>query len=418
MLSRIGWRSFWILGVTFLTACVSVDQPRPNPQTHLEAARDLQREGDIRGAISQYRLALGDLHGERRSQIEGELAGCYREVGMTRLSREHYQLALSSTTRSERRAEYSIALGELGLDESNLASASYYFTEAERLAPSDPDQADRLAFGLAYLAYEKDARKTARAHLDSIRRLTPFRTASLARSRDFHDFVYGATPRTESKPTAPRTSNYLAIHPRREWGARAMGANHDRMEKIWRITVHHTAMATWDVSRAGAVDSLQGIQRNHQQTNGWADIGYHYLIDRAGRIWEGRPVTVQGAHAGNSELNRGNIGIALLGNFDTQRPSDEQLRTLQGLLVQTCDQFSVQPENITGHRRIAATAGRPTECPGENLESLLPGLITRVRLALNDHPARTTSPSGVQLARSVEGPRLPETTALRSEEPR
>ncbi len=399
------WRWFAVFGSLALGACVSVEVPPSNPQTHLEVARDLRRQEDVRGAIAQYRLALGSgLVGERRAQIEGELADCFRELGNDSEAREHYTRALRNARSPQRRAEYSLALAELGFAEGNLGSASYYLTEAERLSPTDPGLRDRLQFGLAALAYEKRALKTARSHLDRVRGLEGFRTASLSRSRAFHDFVYRSVvestpPRIES-PTAA-----VSWLPRRSWGARALGANHDRMEKIWRITVHHTAMLTWETTRAASIDALQRIQRNHQVTNGWADIGYHFLIDRAGRIWEGRQLNVQGAHAGNSEVNRGNIGIALLGNFDAQKPSTEQLQSLRGLLVRFCGEYGVPANNIIGHQRIASTVGKTTDCPGDQLRVILPTLIRDVRTALSKQAPSTASP--VQLAgtaTSLAGP--------------
>lgn len=405
MQARAAWRWFTIIGALALGACVSVEVPPANPQTHLELARDLRRQEDVRGAVAQYRLALGSgLSGERRAQIEGELADCYRDLGSSREAHEHYLRALRGTRLAHLRAEYSVALAELGFAEGNLGSASFYLTEAEKLAPTDPEVRDRLEFGLAALAYEKRALKSARSHLDRVRALDRFRTASLARSRAFHDFVYRsdlAPPGPD--PVAPPVA--VSWSSRRSWGARALGANHDRMSKIWRITVHHTAMLTWETDRDAAIDSLRRIQRNHQVDNGWADIGYHFLIDRAGRTWEGRKLSVQGAHAGNSDVNQGNIGIALLGNFDRQKPSAEQIEALRGLLVRFCQEHGIQPSNITGHARIASTVGKTTDCPGQNLQILLPSLIRDVRLALSRGESQSTS--GHRLAggtKAIAGP--------------
>jgi hypothetical protein len=49
------------------------------------------------------------------------------------------------------------------------------------------------------------------------------------------------------------------------------------------------------------------------------DIGYHYIVDRSGAIWQGRRIRYQGAHARGS-ANNGNIGIVLLGISRTSSP--------------------------------------------------------------------------------------------------
>ena len=105
---------------------------------------------------------------------------------------------------------------------------------------------------------------------------------------------------------------------------------------------------------------------------GFADIGYHYLIDRAGRVHEGRPMKAQGAHA-DGDYNIGNIGVCLLGNFSVQsergpaysraqRPSAAQLETLERLLDQLCSTYNIKRTNVKGHRSYKAT-----ECPGDEV---------------------------------------------------
>ncbi|MEZ6194769.1 MAG: peptidoglycan recognition family protein [Planctomycetota bacterium] len=106
------------------------------------------------------------------------------------------------------------------------------------------------------------------------------------------------------------------------------------MEKPWRITVHHGGEEQPDapVSKRAAIDRMRSYQSAHFQ-RGWADIGYHFVIDGAGRIWEGRLTRWQGAHAGNADLNRGNIGICLMGNYEERQPSAEQVSALRSLLT-------------------------------------------------------------------------------------
>ena len=78
----------------------------------------------------------------------------------------------------------------------------------------------------------------------------------------------------------------------------------------------------------------------------------------------------QGAHAGNNSLNRGNIGVALMGNFDKNRPSSKQLRSLQLLLGALCSRYKISPDSIAGHQEL-----RETNCPGRHLQSALNRMI-------------------------------------------
>jgi N-acetyl-anhydromuramyl-L-alanine amidase AmpD len=146
----------------------------------------------------------------------------------------------------------------------------------------------------------------------------------------------------------------------------------------WRITVHHEGSNTEDLtSEAGVAERLRTITRVQQQSVGEGglgagDLAYHFVIDRSGRIWEGRLLNWQGAHAGNEAANTGNIGIVLLGNFDLQEPSVSQLLSLRQLLANLCQRYAIRPENIYGHDEVKSQYGLPpTRCPGRHLSAWL-----------------------------------------------
>jgi hypothetical protein len=180
------------------------------------------------------------------------------------------------------------------------------------------------------------------------------------------------TPRAVPKPaTAPQPLAALSVLPRSTWGARpARAAEQVPMETPYRITIHHSAMLSDSRSQQASAQEIFRIQTDHQgPQKGWADIGYHYLIDRSGRIWEGRPMRFQGAHA-DGDHNRGNIGVCLLGRFvrggDGQAPSDEQSVALERLLRHLCRSHAISSGAIYFHRRFKAT-----ECPGPRLEAVV-----------------------------------------------
>lgn len=168
----------------------------------------------------------------------------------------------------------------------------------------------------------------------------------------------------------------LSIEPRSAWHPLPMiGQRLDPMERIYRITVHHSAMLFRDSSAASCANEIRVIQHSHMASpdRRYGDIGYHYLIDPAGRIWEGRNLRYQGAHA-RADNNRGNIGICLLGNFvhggGGQRPTPAQSASLRQLLASLSSRYHVVPDEIHGHRDFVTT-----ECPGPYVESLLTDII-------------------------------------------
>lgn len=99
----------------------------------------------------------------------------------------------------------------------------------------------------------------------------------------------------------------------------------------------------------------------HRNGHDWADIGYHYLIDWRGRIWEGRRLEKVGANVRNN--NPGLIGIALMGDFMQQKPTPEQLRSLKQLIGWLMATYKIPPQAIRGHGDIVET-----DCPGRYME--------------------------------------------------
>ena len=133
------------------------------------------------------------------------------------------------------------------------------------------------------------------------------------------------------------------------------------MGKIFRLTIHHEARVCYSIDWLQTVLRIRGIQKAHFQ-NGWADIGYHYLIDYKGRVWEGRSLRYQGAHVRDN--NEGNIGIALLGNFNVQSPSKLQKESLKRLVEYLRTTYSIPKSRVYTHRELVVT-----ECPGDQLQA-------------------------------------------------
>ena len=169
-----------------------------------------------------------------------------------------------------------------------------------------------------------------------------------------------------------------------------------------KLTVHHTAGINDDPDPAATV---RAIYRFHTIDRGWGDIGYQFLIDGRGTVYEGRQTdtstatppafdangkVVQGAHVANH--NSGNIGVSLLGTYISRRPSVYAQRSLERLLASLSVKTGITPTgwsrydngdpdfsyvgpNIIGHRQWPTAS---TSCPGGISYALLPTIRERV----------------------------------------
>lgn len=166
---------------------------------------------------------------------------------------------------------------------------------------------------------------------------------------------------------APLEPSWVGFNPipRSQWTRVRPAGNINPMQGVNRITLHHEGnQAVNFVDESNTMDRLELIRRSHTSHRGWADIGYHFIVDRAGRVWEGRPLAFQGAHV--SENNPHNVGVMVLGNFDIQRPSDVQIQAMQGTIRHLRRQFRVAPNQIWTHRELGRTS-----CPGDMLQPVI-----------------------------------------------
>lgn len=148
---------------------------------------------------------------------------------------------------------------------------------------------------------------------------------------------------------------------RAEWQAKPPKEPYSRHAPYY-FTLHHTQghyPKTFDASLA----EVRFIQDYHQNAKNWNDIGYHFLIDPQGNIFEGRPINVVGAHVLNR--NSGNVGISILGNYhppskDVFAPKTQESFVTVARYVK--DTYAVQISSFFAHRDIGKT-----DCPGDNL---------------------------------------------------
>jgi hypothetical protein len=137
----------------------------------------------------------------------------------------------------------------------------------------------------------------------------------------------------------------------------------DRMTAIQWLTVHHDGMDPFfGGDEASSRGRLEAIRRAHR-SKGWGDIGYHYAVDRSGRVWEARPIAWQGAHV--KDCNPGNIGVVCLGNFDKQTPTQAQLTALNRHVTWLMKNYRVSMTHLRTHQEWPTAA---TACPGVSLQ--------------------------------------------------
>jgi hypothetical protein len=164
---------------------------------------------------------------------------------------------------------------------------------------------------------------------------------------------------------------------------------------VERLVVHHTSEPTADTPDE-VLWALETMCDAHTE-RGFDTIGYHYLVDPWGQVWQGRgglagpdgrPPARQpeGAHVAGS--NPGAVGVAFVGDHAAGPPTDAALATATHLLA-----WLLEPTGLDPHQEVAVestgagtarftgtfhppviaghSASNLTECPGQHLEALL-----------------------------------------------
>jgi hypothetical protein len=150
-----------------------------------------------------------------------------------------------------------------------------------------------------------------------------------------------------------------AIVSAEEWGSKPEPIPAERRHVPKFITIHHAGV----LYKAGTdpVKSIRGLQAYGQKEKKWPDLPYHFLIAPDGRIFAGRPVEYE-PETNTAYKVAGHIGVELMGNFEEQRPSREQLDAVVRLVAWLASEYKVDLKDIGGHKDRAET-----QCPGKDL---------------------------------------------------
>lgn len=176
------------------------------------------------------------------------------------------------------------------------------------------------------------------------------------------------------------------IFSRAQWGAdeRLRDKSSLRYGEVHAAFVHHTVNAN-NYTEAQVPAILRGIYAYHTQSRGWSDVGYNFLVDRFGRIWEGRAGGVDRPVVGAHTLgyNEASFAMSAIGNFEQVKPSNAMIDAYGRLLAWKLSLHGVSASStrqlvagkafqaINGHRDAGSTA-----CPGRYLYARLGDIRT------------------------------------------
>lgn len=227
--------------------------------------------------------------------------------------------------------------------------------------------------------------ETASATADATVRSALLTSAGRAPATVVSDTGVATVVPTLDRPLSPVSAARPTIHLRSEWGAQPFIGTPDPSD-VQAAVVHHTVSSnTYSADQVPAM--LRSIQAYHVQARGWSDIGYNFLVDRFGRIWEGRQggvdKEIRGVHA--SEANGVSTGISVIGNFDIAPVPSAVVNSVSALIAwklaihkvvvgETFKLGTTTLPNVIGHRDVPSAQ---TACPGRYLYALLPTIRAR-----------------------------------------
>ncbi len=191
---------------------------------------------------------------------------------------------------------------------------------------------------------------------------------------------------------------------RKAWGANNKWRNGKPTytSDLKQVHIHHTATAN-GYTKSEVPGIMQGMYRYHTKTLGWFDLGYNFVVDRFGQTWVGRSggagKLVRGAHT--LGFNESSVGIAVLGNHETQKVSAKAIKSVVRLAAWKLDRHnapkakgkvkvvsagsdlyksgtSLKLPAIDGHRDTNQTA-----CPGALLYDRLGDIRRRAQKRLD-----------------------------------
>jgi uncharacterized protein (TIGR03437 family) len=237
-------------------------------------------------------------------------------------------------------------------------------------------------------------------------------------------FIEPGESKLQARPAQPQVGNIPTVVSRTGWGCGVDCTPREQpiFSPVTHLVVHHSAGSNSATDWPAVIRSIWVL---HVRGNGWNDIGYNYLIDPNGVIYEGRAGGdgVIGAHF--SGVNTGTMGVCMVGTYSDTPPRPAALESLRSLLSWQAEKWKLDASGqtvhaasgltlnvVSGHRDagLSPRASGRTECPGNGLYVYLPAMrrevaqsaSCQVELARRNYCAGA---SGANLAVDFENPR-------------
>ncbi len=230
--------------------------------------------------------------------------------------------------------------------------------------------------------------------------------------------IADSVPLAEAALPAP-----FGINSRASWGARApKNAPSIARNGLQLAVVHHTAGSN-NYSQSQVPGIIRAMQAYHMDTNTWSDLGYNFVVDKFGGIWEGRAGgtanAVVGAHAAG--FNTGSVGVSVMGDYTKASASNAVIEAVSKVVGYRLQEYAAHPQQrihftsgggsrypagqvvnlprVIGHRDVGTTS-----CPG-SIQSHLGSIRSRAADWYNVMEAVAT-PRGVVNTVKVTGSRV------------
>ncbi|MFJ2189196.1 N-acetylmuramoyl-L-alanine amidase [Kitasatospora sp. NPDC087861] len=263
-----------------------------------------------------------------------------------------------------------------------MPGANSNFYAVMGLIGADDDVTPEMAAGIkalcGYLQNEKDAGFRIAGHRDVRLKTHTDCPGKLYPYVQRGDFIVPG-----SGTGAGPNSDTLYIYTRSQWGARPA-------KDITPVDISARTGFTVHYSDGPTTQSVRQIQNYHMDSNGWSDIGYNFLVDTSGRVFEGRGWYLQGAHAYGA--NTTHIGVCFIG--ESGDATDIALSAIRSMYEKACD-MTGRTLDKTYHGQLP---GNSTDCPGAQLRAWVQnGMQAQVRpleWASSDYTPPPTDSSG------------------------
>lgn len=118
------------------------------------------------------------------------------------------------------------------------------------------------------------------------------------------------------------------------------------------IIIHHSG---------NPKSTFKSVDEYHR-SKGWGGCGYHYFIEKSGKVYQGREENEIGAHCKSDRMNYKSIGICLAGDFTKYSPNGKQMKSLEKLVLEFEQKYKIdRRNNVLGHNEVKEAK---TACPG------------------------------------------------------